>query len=89
MGNVAVVGAFTAAGRTCRAFVGHYLDADNLALLRSGHISAVLHHDLVEDMRNGCLAIMRAHGLLPKLAASTVSNIQIVTPFNLPGIVST
>jgi LacI family transcriptional regulator len=88
-GNVAVVEAFTAAGRTCKAFVGHDLDADNLALLRSGHISAVLHHDLVEDMRNGCLAIMGAHGLLPKLAASSVSNIQIVTPFNLPGTAST
>ena len=32
-GNRAVVEAFRATGRTCRVFVGHDLDADNLALL--------------------------------------------------------
>lgn len=83
-GNLAVVDAFVAAGRTCRAFVGHDLDADIVALLRGGRISAVLHHDLAADMRNGCLVIMRANGLLPKLAMSSVSNIQIATPFSLP-----
>ena len=45
-GNRAVVEAFQAMTRTCRVFIGHDLDADNLALLRERRISAVLHHDL-------------------------------------------
>ncbi|CDX42153.1 DNA-binding protein [Mesorhizobium sp. SOD10] len=83
-GNRAVVDAFASLGRPCRAFVGHDLDADNLELLRAGRISAVLHHDLGQDMRNACLHIMRAHGLLPKSPVSGMANIQVITPFNLP-----
>ncbi|UCI25393.1 LacI family DNA-binding transcriptional regulator [Mesorhizobium sp. B2-8-5] len=83
-GNRAIVEAFAALGRTCRAFVGHDLDADNLALLRAGRVSAVLHHDLGHDMRNACLHVMRAHGLLPKSPVSGMANIQIITPFNVP-----
>jgi LacI family transcriptional regulator len=85
-GNLAVIEAFAKAGRTCRVFVGHDLDADNLFLLRNGSISAVLHHDLVQDMRNACLVIMRSHGLLPQALASGIANIQVITPFNLPHV---
>ncbi|WP_296737796.1 LacI family DNA-binding transcriptional regulator [Mesorhizobium sp.] len=83
-GNRAIVEAFASLGRACRAFVGHDLDADNLALLRAGRIGAVLHHDLGQDMRNACLHVMRAHGLLPKSPVSGMANIQIITPFNVP-----
>ena len=83
-GNVAVVEAFHALGRRCRAFVGHDLDADNVALLRAGHINAVLHHDLAQDMRNACLHVMRANGVLPKVQVSGLANIQVITPFNIP-----
>lgn len=87
-GNLAVIEAFAALGRACRAFVGHDLDADNIALLRAGRISAVLHHDLGQDMRNACLHVMRAHGLLPKSPVSGMANIQVITPFNLPQMVA-
>ncbi|MBA1141462.1 LacI family DNA-binding transcriptional regulator [Mesorhizobium neociceri] len=87
-GNLAVIEAFAALGRPCRAFVGHDLDADNIALLRAGRISAVLHHDLGQDMRSACLHVMRAHGLLPKSPVSGMANIQIITPFNLPQMVA-
>ena len=87
-GNLAVVEAFGSLGRSCRAFVGHDLDADNIALLRAGRISAVLHHDLGQDMRNACLHVMRAHGLLPKSPVSGMANIQVITPFNLPQMVA-
>ena len=83
-GNLAIVEAFRALGRPCRAFIGHDLDADNVALLRAGRISAVLHHDLGQDMRNACLEVMRANGLLQKSPLSGMANIQIITPFNLP-----
>ena len=34
-------------------------------LLRGGRISAVLHHDLRQDVRQACSAIMQAHKALP------------------------
>jgi LacI family transcriptional regulator len=69
--------------RTCRVFVGHDLDADNLALLRERKISAVLHHDLRADMRSACRVVMQAHRVLPR-SALPPSQVQIITPFNLP-----
>lgn len=42
-------------------FVGHDLDADNLPLLRSGVLTAVLHHDLRADLRAGLTQLLRAH----------------------------
>lgn len=83
-GNLATVGAFDAAGRACRVFVAHDLDADNTRLLRTGRLSAVLHHDLGQDVRRACQAIMRAHRALPGAPHTWHSSIQVVTPYNLP-----
>ena len=55
-----------------------------LALLRAGRISAVLHHDLGQDMRRACHVIMQAHRALPGGILSWPSSIQVVTPFNAP-----
>jgi LacI family transcriptional regulator len=84
-GNRAMVEAFRAAGRTCRVFVGHDLDADNLALLRERKISAVLDHDLRADLRSACRVVMQAHRVLPQSEPPPPSQVQIITPFNLPG----
>ena len=65
-------------------FVAHDLDEHNLALLHDGHLSAVLHHDLRQDMRHACQVIMQAHGALPGGPRSWHSAIQVVTPYNLP-----
>ena len=81
-GNAAILDAF--GGRECRVFVAHDLDADNVALLRAGRISAVLHHDLGQDMRRACHVIMQAHRALPGGILSWPSSIQVVTPFNAP-----
>jgi LacI family transcriptional regulator len=83
-GNLAILEAFQATGRTCRVFIGHDLDADNLSLLRAARISAVLHHDLQTDARSACQYIMRAHGVLPKAHQSQMSQVQVITPYNLP-----
>ena len=86
-GNAAIVQAFSKAGRRCRVFIGHDLDADNVALLKAGAIHAVLHHDLGQDMRRACQEVMRAQGALPALAqVASLSAIQIVTPWNLPAL---
>ncbi|MFY0408172.1 LacI family DNA-binding transcriptional regulator [Solicola sp. PLA-1-18] len=83
-GNVATLRAFADAGRTCRAFVAHDLDADNTRLLRERRVSAVLHHDLRRDVRRACRMVMQAHGALPGVPSSVPSAVQVVTPFNEP-----
>ena len=81
-GNRAVLDAFD--GRECAVFIAHDLDEDNVALLRAGRISAVLHHDLGQDMRHACHVIMQAQGALPGGIHSWPSSIQVVTPYNAP-----
>ena len=83
-GNAATLAAFADAARTCRAFVAHDLDAENLALLQGGRLSAVLHHDLALDLRRACHVIMQAHGALSGAPRSWHSGVQVVTPYNLP-----
>jgi len=82
--NEAILSAFEAAGRPCRVFIGHDLDDDNLALLRSGRLSAVLHHDLHQDLYLACLLVMQAHGIAHAVQMPTRSNVEVVTPFNVP-----
>ena len=50
-GNSGVARALSAAGLGAVPFLGHDLDSDNLALLRTGVLTAVLHHDLRTDLR--------------------------------------
>ncbi|RTL66974.1 MAG: LacI family DNA-binding transcriptional regulator [Pseudonocardiaceae bacterium] len=83
-GNRAIVDAFTARRRACTAFLAHDLDEDNTALLRAGAVSAVLHHDLGQDLRRACQVVMQAHRALPGGIHSWPSNVQVVTPFNTP-----
>ncbi len=83
-GNAAIVAAFADGGRRSRAFVAHDLDAENLALLQSGRLSAVLHHDLALDLRRACHVVMQTHGALPGAPHSWHSAVQVVTPHNIP-----
>jgi LacI family transcriptional regulator len=83
-GNLAIVEAFAARQRTYSVFIAHDLDQDNTRLLRDGRISAVLHHDLRQDMRQACYAIMQAHKALPGGGYSWPSNIHVITPYNMP-----
>ncbi|MER5221715.1 LacI family DNA-binding transcriptional regulator [Streptomyces flaveus] len=84
-GNVATLDAFDALNRPCEVFIAHDLDHDNARLLRAGRLSAVLHHDLRQDMRRACRVIMRGQGALPADTAPALpSPIQVVTPYNMP-----
>lgn len=82
-GNRAIVQAFADLERPYRCFVAHDLDTDNLALLRSGALSVVLHHDLPADLHRACQHLLQAHRLLPAVRP-TPSNLQPITPYNLP-----
>lgn len=83
-GNIAVIEAFASRQRTCSVFIAHDLDQDNVRLLRDGHLSAVLHHDLNQDMGRACHLIMQSHRALPGPVNSWPSNIQVITPYNTP-----
>ncbi|MFW0784127.1 LacI family DNA-binding transcriptional regulator [Gordonia sp. CPCC 206044] len=83
-GNRGIVAAFADADRTCEAFIGHDLGDANRTLLRSGHLTAVLHHDLRADMRQVAHAVMAFHGALPGEHRPRASGIQIITPHNVP-----
>lgn len=83
-GNRAIAGAFTTAGLTPVVFVAHDLDEDNLDLLRSGVLTAVLHHDLHADMRAGVRQVMRAHRLVPGAPTSVAAHVEVVTAYNIP-----
>ncbi len=83
-GNVATVDAFDAMGRSYSVFVAHDLDDDNMRLLRAGRLSAVLHHDVHQDMRRACHIIMQTHRALPGPVVSWPSAIQVITPYNTP-----
>ena len=82
--NAGILAAFDRAGRPCRVFIGHDLDEDNLALLRAGRLSAVLHHDLQRDLLRACRCVMHAQRAGPPPEPSLRSNVEVITPFNLP-----
>lgn len=83
-GNTATTEAFASAGRTPAVFVAHDLDHDNLRLLRSGALTAVLHHDLQADMRHAVRQVLRAHRLVRGAPTSVAANVEVITPHNIP-----
>lgn len=88
-GNRAIAEAFAAAGRPTTAFIAHDLDEDNVELLRSGVLTAVLHHDLHADMRAGVRQVLRAHRLLRGAPTSVAANVEVVTAYNIPPRIQT
>ena len=83
-GNRATWTRSTRCGRDYAVFVAHDLDHDNIRLLRERRLSAVLHHDLRQDVRRACQIVMRAHRALPDAGQCRPSAIQVVTPYNMP-----
>jgi len=71
-------------GQRPTVFIAHDLDRDNLQLLRQESLTAVLQHDLRQDMRAACHQLMCHHKLLPASAVVPSSQIQVVTPENIP-----
>jgi LacI family transcriptional regulator len=83
-GNRAILRALEAQGKAPKCFIGHDLDRDNVELLRTGKIDAILYHDLRQDMRAACQHVMRFHKLLPEAAVTPSSSVVVVTPENIP-----
>lgn len=83
-GNAATLAAFAESGARCCVFIAHDLDRDNVRLLRTRRVTAVLHHDLRADARRACRMVLQAHGALPGRPVTIPSPVQVVTPFNEP-----
>ncbi|EJM13341.1 ABC-type sugar transport system, periplasmic component [Pseudomonas sp. GM18] len=82
-GNRAIVDAFAALGRPLAVFIGHDLDEENRQLLTEEKIAAIIDHNLNIDARHVFLHILQFHRLW-KTGPIASSQVQIVTPFNLP-----
>jgi len=83
-GNKAILDAFDSLGRKCRVFIAHDLDRENLPLIQTRQITAVLHHDLRQDMRRACQVIMQANGAIDGPIESIASQINVITPYSIP-----
>jgi LacI family transcriptional regulator len=65
-------------------FIAHDLDKENLNLLDAGQLDFVLYHDLARDMRHLFQRFAAAHRLARDSDATYSSDIQVITPFNVP-----
>ncbi|MGE4610905.1 MAG: LacI family DNA-binding transcriptional regulator [Paracoccaceae bacterium] len=83
-GNTAIQHVFDRLDLKPEIFIAHDLDDDNLRLLRDEKITIVLQHDLREDIRNAFLHIMSKHKIITLPDHLTTSDIQVITPMNIP-----
>lgn len=83
-GNRAIAAELRAAGIVPRVHLGHDLDADNDELLRTGRITAVLHHELRDDLRRAGEQFLRFHRVLPGAPTTALAAPAIVTAYNIP-----
>lgn len=81
-GNAGILRALAEYGQQGAFFVAHDLDRDNRRLLVDGAIHIVLHHDLETDLRRLFRAAL--NGADPAQGSASFSDVQIITPHNLP-----
>lgn len=82
-GNRSILDTLRQHGQVPEVFVAHDLDQENRRLIADGAINFVLYHDLRHDMRNVFLAFLWHHRLILNFP-DTLSNIQVLTPANIP-----
>jgi LacI family transcriptional regulator len=83
-GNIAIREVLDKLKRAPDVFIAHDLDADNLGLLRENKLTIVLQHDLREDIRNAFLHILASHKIIKLPIPPAASDIQVITPMNIP-----
>jgi len=65
-------------------YVAHDLDQENRELILARHLNFVLQHDLRIDIQNVFRAFLQHHKLVADSPVTETSNIQVVTPENVP-----
>jgi len=83
-GNLAILDVLKDEGVARCPFVAHDMDDDNVALLKQGQIDFVLKHDLEADMERAFRMISEHYGLIAPGRTQAFSDIQIITPYNMP-----
>jgi len=83
-GNHTILNALEQNGLMPDIFIAHDLDKDNRALIKAGRLSFVLHHDLGVDLKNVFHAFLYHHKLTSDPLVAAISNVQVVTPQNVP-----
>lgn len=83
-GNTTILDVLEQNGSRPDIYVAHDLDKDNRRLIEEGRLSFVLHHDLRVDLHNVFHAFLYHHKLTAVLPPTTISNVQVVTPENIP-----
>ncbi len=78
--NRAILGAFAEAGRAIDVFAAHDLDRTNTELLKSGHISFVIHHSFRQDARRVALHFSKHYRLIDPETEIEDAEINIACP---------
>ena len=87
-GNEAILNVLDSYNLQPEIYIAHDLDEENIDLLRAEKITTVIHHDIAQDLRNAFTQIAAYHKLIPPYQSQLNSDIQIITPLNLPNRVS-
>lgn len=87
-GNEAILNVLDTYNLRPEIYIAHDLDEENIDLLRAEKITAVIHHDIAQDLRSAFTQIAAYHKLIPPYQSQLNSDIQIITPLNLPNRVS-
>lgn len=83
-GNAAILKVLDTLGQKPKVFVAHDVDQDNARLLRQHRLNYVLHHDLRLDMELAFSHIAAFHRLRLPVQKDGPSDVQVITPFNIP-----
>jgi LacI family transcriptional regulator len=67
-----------------KVYVAHDLDRDNRALIETGQINFILHHDLRKDLRGVFAAFFRHQDMRIEVEEPRVSSVMVITPENIP-----
>lgn len=79
--SVAVLDAFSAVGRDCRALVAHGLTETTYRLLHERRIAAVIDHDLEREIAVAATILQTP---ADQNGAVSTSSVNVITPLNLP-----
>ena len=83
-GNKSIISAIENLHLKPKVFIAHDLDKDNRELLLQNKLSFVLNHDLIRDLRHVFNIFLSHIGLSNPQPNVMISDVSIITPFNIP-----
>ncbi|MFK8033322.1 MAG: LacI family DNA-binding transcriptional regulator [Hyphomicrobiales bacterium] len=88
-GNRAIISAFNDRLLPLPIVIGHDLDEENVELLLERKLEAVIVHELKQDIRFAFSKLLEFHKPNISIEATLYSNVQVITPVNMPISVQT